>query len=286
MILRGLRDIAASYDAFLVDLWGVVHDGKAPFPGVMEVLRELASAGRRVVFLTNTSRASARVVEALEAMGIGRDLFEAVISSGDVTRAALLAEDPALFARLPAAPRVLHVGEASFVPWLFELGHRFVEEVGDADLVVATGAPKDEAALLLTRAQLEPAAMRDLPLVCTNPDRVIPTAQGLTLGPGAVAALYAELGGRTFLYGKPHPPIYAAARRQLGEVPPTRVLAVGDLLATDIRGAREAGMRSALVLATGGHAAALGPAPSVAAIDALCMEAGVTPDFVLDRLAW
>ncbi len=286
MILRGLRDIAASYDAFLVDLWGVVHDGKAPFAGVMEVLRELASAGRRVVFLTNTSRASERVAETLEEMGIGRDLFEAVISSGDVTRAALLAEDPPLFAGLPAAPRLLHLGDASFVPWLFELGHRFVEDVGDADLVIATGAPRDEAALAITRAQLEPAAARDVPLVCTNPDRVIPAARGLTLGPGAVAALYAELGGRTFLYGKPHAPIYAAARRQLGEVPAARVLAIGDLLATDIRGARAAGMPSALVLATGGHAAALGPTPSDAVIDALCTEAGVIPDFVLDRFAW
>lgn len=284
--LPGLRVIAPSYDAFLVDLWGVVHDGKEPFSGVLDALRELASAGRRVIFLTNTSRAGALVADTLAAMGIGDALYEAVISSGDVTREALLGCDPPLFDALPDLPRCAHVGDPSFVPWLFELGLSFVDDVADADLIITTGAPRDDAALASLRELLEPAAARGVPLVCTNPDRVIPTAAGLTLGPGAVAAAYAELGARVFLYGKPHPPIYAAARRQLGEVPPERVLAIGDLLDTDIRGARAAGIASVLVTATGGHAPALGPAPSASDLDALWTEAGVAPDMVLARFAW
>lgn len=286
VITGGLRDLVSRYDAFLVDLWGVVHDGKAPFAGVLDALRELSARGRRVVFLTNTSRASTAVATALGEMGIDRTLYERVVSSGDVTRAALVSRDPALFAGLSSEVRVLHVGDASFVPWLFELGFCFVAEPSDAELVVATGAPRDETALAETRALLAPIAARDVPLVCTNPDHVIPSARGLSLGPGAVAASYAALGGRTFLYGKPHAPIYAEARRQLDGVAAGRILAIGDLLATDIRGARGAGLASALVVATGGHAAELGSPPSATAMAALCTEIGATPDFVLDRLAW
>jgi HAD superfamily hydrolase (TIGR01459 family) len=284
--LPGLRAIAAQYDAFFVDLHGVVHDGSRAFSGAVDALRELASAGRRVIFLTNSSRAGALVAEGLAEMGIGAELYEALISSGDVTRDALLARDPALFDLLPDPPRCVHVGNPSFVPWLFELGLTFLDDVAEADLVIATGAARDEAALRGVREQLEPAAARGVPLVCTNPDRIIPTAGGLTLGPGAIAAAYAELGAPVFLYGKPHAPIYAAARRALGESWAGRVVAIGDLFDTDIRGARDAGIASVLVTATGGHARELGPAPSAAALEKLCTAAGVAPDMMVARFAW
>ena len=281
----GLRAIASQYDVFLVDLWGVVHDGERLFPGVADALRQLAAAGRRVIFVTNTSRRAPRVSEMLAEMGIGRDLYEAVVSSGDVTREALVSRDPSLFGLLRDRPRCVHVGDPSFVPWLFELGLSFVEDVAEADLVVATGSVRDDDALASVRERLAPAVARAAPLVCTNPDRVIPTASGMTLGPGAVAAAYAELGGRVFLYGKPHPPIYAAARRLLGGAA-VRVVAIGDLLDTDVRGARGAGIPSALVVETGGHARDLGPAPSSVALDGLFSAAGVAPDMVLARFAW
>jgi HAD superfamily hydrolase (TIGR01459 family) len=279
LALPGLHALSSRYDAFLIDLYGVIHDGARPFDGVIDALRHLASASRRVVFLTNTSRAGDAVANALATMGIAPDLYDAIISSGDITRAALLSRDPALFFLLPSSPRCAHLGDPSFVPWLFELGLSFVDDLADADLVIASGAPHHAAALARTKSDLAPVAARSVPLVCTNPDRVIPAASGLTLGPGAVAAAYAELGGRVFMYGKPHAPIYAAARALLGEVPTERIVAIGDLLDTDIRGARAAGIASVLVTATGGHAAE----PS---IDALFAATGVAPDFVIDRFAW
>jgi HAD superfamily hydrolase (TIGR01459 family) len=285
-VLPGLGAIASHYDAFLVDLWGVVHDGTRPFPGAVEALRALASARRQVIFLTNSSRTGAQVAEMLSGMNIGPELYQAVVSSGDVTRDALIARDPRLFDLLPEQPRCLHVGDASFVPWLFELGLTFVDELADADLVVATGSVPDEAALASMRQRLAPAVKRRLPLVCTNPDRVIPTASGLTLGPGSVASAYAELGGRVFLYGKPHAPIYEAARRQLAVRETARLVAIGDLLETDIQGARDAGIASVMITQTGGHAPELGSAPTRAALEALFAKAGVLPDMVLGRFAW
>lgn len=283
--LPGLHALASQYDAFLVDLHGVIHDGARPFDGVVTALRELAAADRRVIFLTNSSRSGALVAESLAAMGIGPDLYDAVISSGDVTRDALVARDPSLFELLPERPRCVHVGHPAVVPWLFELGLAFVDDVAHADLVFATGTARDSAALARTLEHLAPAAARGLPLVCTNPDRIIPTAAGVTLGPGAIAAAYAEVGGRVFLYGKPQAPMYAAARARLSS-PNERTVAVGDLLDTDIRGARAAGIASVLVTATGGHASALGPAPSASAQAALWAAEGVTPDMLLPRFVW
>ena len=263
-----------------------MHDGTRPFGGVIDALRELSSAGRPVVFITNTSRLGALVADTLEGMGIDRALYAAVVSSGDVTRAALLARDAPLFALLPERPRCFHLGDPSFVPWLFELGLPFVDDLSSADLVVTTGTVRDDVALERVREQLAPAAARGVPLVCTNPDRVIPTATGVTPGPGAIAAVYAEVGAPVFLYGKPHAPIYAAARKLLGETDPARVVAIGDLLDTDVRGARAAGIAAVLVTDTGAHAHALGPAANEASREALFTEAGIAPDMVLARFGW
>ena len=104
LALSGLRAIAPQYDVFLVDLWGVVHDGKRPFAGVIDALRELSREGRRVIFVTNSSRDGVRVAAMLEAMGIDRELFEAVISSGDVTRPVPVVTLVASAARSSASP--------------------------------------------------------------------------------------------------------------------------------------------------------------------------------------
>lgn len=262
--LDGLRVLASRFDDFLVDVWGVIHDGEKPFAGVVDALERLAKVGgKRVLFLTNTSRARDAVIETLTGqMKIDRGLFFDVVSSGDVTRAAL--------EQWPEA-RCYHYGDPSFVPWLFETGLTMVDDLAGADLVVASGAPRDASALANVRALLEPAAKRDIPLVCSNPDRVIPKASGPGIGPGAVARAYAELGGRVFLYGKPHRPIYDVARRRLGADEGRRIVAIGDLLETDIAGAQAAGIANVLVTRDD---------------QAITPADGPTPDMRLARFAW
>lgn len=269
MVLSGVAELAAQYDDFLVDLWGVIHDGEAPYAGVIEALERLE--GKRVLFVTNTSRAGDAVIATLESLGITRDLFFDVVSSGDVTRAALAARDPAVFDGLPSHPRCFHHGDASFVPWLFELGLSITEDIDACDLVVASGAPHHDARLGEARALLASAAARDLPLVCTNPDRVIPKGETTLLGPGAVAGAYRELGGRVFLYGKPYAPIYEEAKRRLLGAQPRRVVAIGDLMETDIAGARAAGIPAVLVT----RGAPVPASPTAA-----------PPDMVLEWFRW
>jgi HAD superfamily hydrolase (TIGR01459 family) len=222
------------------------------------------------------------MAESLVALGVPRGAFVEVLSSGDVTRDALARREDAVFARCPARPRVLHVGNPGYVPWLFELDLDFVDDEAGAELVVATGAPSSDAELRAVKGRLAPLAARGVPLVCTNPDPVIPSPDGtLALGPGAVARAYADLGGHTFLFGKPHAPIYRGALRRLGGAP-ERVVAIGDMIATDIKGARAAGIACVLVT-TGVHAAEVGDAPSDAALEALFAAHGARPDAVLAR---
>lgn len=280
-VLPGIRSLIPQFDAFLVDLWGVVHDGERPFEGVASALDALAAAKRRVLFMTNTSRTGDAVADTLvQQMGIARALFSDVVTAGDVTRRALLDRDPALFAGLPKDPRCYHFGDPDFVPWVFELELTFTDSVTNADLVIATGAARDADALADARAHLAPAAARKAPLVCTNPDRIIPTAEGPRFGPGAVAHAYAELGAPVFLYGKPHPPIYAEARRRLGDIDGRRIIAIGDTLGTDIRGAASAGYASMLVVGSGVHAPELSDR---SVMNDLFAREGVTPDFVVER---
>ncbi len=282
--VRRLDDVLAlvhDHDAFLVDLWGVVHDGERLGEGVRDVVDALAATGARVLFLSNSSRLGPLLEDGLVAMGLRRESFVGVVSSGDVTREALVRRTPEVFARCPPAPRVLHVGSAGYVPWLFEMGLDFCTEPTDADLVVATGTVPSAEALAELQAQLAPLAARGTPLVCTNPDRVIPSARGLTLAPGAIAHAYASIGGPTFLYGKPHAPIYEAALRRLG-APRERIVAIGDMIETDIAGARAASITSVLVT-TGVHASELGSSPDDARLADVFDAHGATPDAVL---AW
>lgn len=276
-LVPGLRAVAASFDVFLVDVYGVIHDGERPFASVAHALEQLAARGR-VVFVTNTSRTSDVVARSLVAMGIARALFHDVITAGDVTRAALASRDPAVFGALPGRARCFHFGDPGFVPWLFELGLDFTDDAGACDLVVVSGAARDDDGLAAARATLAPAIARGVPFVCTNPDRLIPTSRGPRLGPGAVARVVAELGARVFLYGKPHAPIFAEARRRLGGIDDRRVLVVGDTVETDIRGAAGAGWASALVVDTGVHAAE--------DLAALFAREGASPDLLLARFAW
>lgn len=270
----GISALADGVDDLLVDLWGVIHDGERPYDGVVDALERIAALpGRRVLFLSNTSRSKGSVESALVEMGIDRRLFLDVVTSGDVTRDALLARDPAIFADLPPAACAFHHGDAAYVPWLHEpdVPLRWTERVEEADLVVATGSAASHAEVDEALAALAPAIARGVRLVCTNPDRVIPRPRGPEgIGPGEIAHRYAAMGGPVVLYGKPHPPIYAEARRRLAGRGERRVVAIGDLVETDVRGAVAAGIPSVLV--TRGR-------------DDWQVD-DVRPDFVIERFAW
>jgi HAD superfamily hydrolase (TIGR01459 family) len=273
-----LQEFRGGYDALLCDVWGVLHNGVAAFAAADAALRRFRDDGGRVVLLTNAPRPWPSIREQLRGLGIGDAAYDAIVSSGDVTRA--------LIAARPAA-RVLHIGPDRDLPFYEGLDIARVGEE-EADLVSCTGlyddtteTPQDYRPLLRRLAE------RGLELICANPDIVVERGGVLVYCAGAIADLYKELGGRAVLAGKPHRPIYDAARAKLAELGARRTLAIGDGLPTDIRGACENGL-DALFVTGGIHAADFGPLsePDGERVAARLQQEGVSAVAYMPALTW
>jgi HAD superfamily hydrolase (TIGR01459 family) len=275
------RTLAADYDVVLCDVWGVVHNGVEPFEDACEALTRFRAGGGTVVLITNAPRPNDVVVEHLDALNVRRDVYDAVVTSGDVTRAVL-----------ESRPRevVFHLGPQRDLPLFGDLRVP-VGTADTADYVVCTGLfddtseTPDDYRPLLTRLQ-----GRSLFMVCANPDLVVVRGQDVVYCAGAVAALYEELGGRVLYAGKPHRPIYelavARAAERLGGGTP-RVLAIGDSVRTDLAGAVHFGV-DCLFVNTGIHGSAFRADDDndAEALSDLFGKAGMWPRAVMPALAW
>ena len=249
-ILIGLAEIADRYDAILCDVWGVIHDGKARFPDACEALARFQRERGPVVLISNAARPSPEVVLQLDALKVPRDAWSGFVTSGDVTR-------PLLAARAPGP--VWAIGPEQAGPLYDGLSLTYGGPE-DAAFISCTGPEDDEVETPEDyRARLAIAAKRGLLMICANPDIVVQRGSRLIYCGGALAALYAEMGGEVVMAGKPYPPIYDAtlaeadrlARRALDR---RRVLCIGDGIPTDVRGADRQGM-DCLLVANGIHAA-------------------------------
>lgn len=290
-IIPGMAALAAEYDAFLVDLWGVVHDGIAPYAGVIDCLSRLRAADKRVVLLSNAPRRSAHAVAALARMGIGRAHYDAIVTSGDATRAALAARADPWYAAL--GHNYLYIGKAMDAELLAGLDYARADDLDAADFLLVTGLETDVASPRTRVADydalLEAAAARGLPMACANPDLAVIRGGAREPCAGALAARYAGLGGAVRYQGKPHAGVYAMCFATLYSITRGRVLAIGDGLATDIAGARAADLDSLLI--TGGLLAdawgvARETSPDPARLEAACADAGVAPGFAAAAFVW
>jgi HAD superfamily hydrolase (TIGR01459 family) len=275
--------LASAYEVVLCDVWGVVHNSLVASADACTALTRFRRQGGTVVLITNAPRPSAVVMTTLDELAVPRAAYDAIVSSGDVTRAVIAAR---------AGQRVFHVGPARDVP-MFEGLDAPLAPIEGADYVVCSGlfddtseTPQDYAALI--------AAMRarDLAMVCANPDIVVERGDTLVYCAGAIADLYAAAGGDVLYAGKPFRPIYEQAldiaRSLRGrETAPARLLAIGDSVRTDLGGAAAFGIDCLFV--TGGiHAEELGgrDQPDAAALDDIFAAAGLMPKAVTQRLVW
>jgi len=288
-LLSGLQEIAGAYDGFILDLWGVVHDGFAPFPGVLDVLQRLKNAGKPTLFLSNAPRRQTVIVAALEKMGIPSDLYGGVHSSGEETWQALKARTDPWYAQLGTA--CLHLGPERD-DHLFEgLGLTEVTTPEAADFILNTGIDRDEETLADYEDVLACGAAKGKPMVCANADREALRGETRVLCAGALALRYEALGGEVRTHGKPDPVMYENALRMLRAPDPRRVLVIGDSLETDIQGAERAGLDAVLV--TGGlHAAELGlqaphqSLPDATRLETLLKRTGHHPIAAIPSLFW
>jgi HAD superfamily hydrolase (TIGR01459 family) len=246
--IERLEQVAADYDVVLCDVWGVLHNGERPFPFAVEALQAWREAGKSVVLITNSPRPADGVIRQFDIIGVPKNAWDDIVTSGDVTRRLVEQGPKKLFLIGPDRDHALVDG----------IDVELVEE-GEADAILCTGLYDDEVETPDDYAELLARLVdRKLPFICANPDQVVERGDRLIYCAGSLATVYEKLGGETRIAGKPHSPIYAEALRRVerirGSVPDNRVLAIGDGIMTDIRGAIGAEL-DALFIARGIHAA-------------------------------
>jgi HAD superfamily hydrolase (TIGR01459 family) len=275
--------VAPGYDVLLSDVWGVVHNGVAATPNACDALRQFRERGGTVVLITNAPRPGDFVQKFIDNLKVPRASYDAIVSSGDVTRALV---------RERAGQRVAHIGPERDVPIFDGLGASLVP-IESADYVVCSGlhddtkeGPDDYEDVIV--AMLE----RKLPMICANPDIVVERGDHLVYCAGAIADRYAARGGDVIYAGKPYRPIYeqamAAAQKVRGrDTAHARVLAIGDSVRTDLKGSAAFGI-DCLFVTAGIHAEELGGrhSPDATALGAMFKDAQVAPKFVMQQLVW
>ena len=257
-IVSSLAQISLNYDVLFCDLWGCLHNGKQPYPAAVKALIAYRRSGGRVVLMTNAPRPHAYVIAQLDRMGVPREAWDLVVSSGDAAQEAMF--------QGVVGQKVWHVGTEKDDGFFNDIPDGLANvtpitrvPLEDAEGMVVTGpfdemteAPEDY------RSRFTDAQKRGLKLLCANPDIVVDMGDQRIYCAGALAEFYEDMGGASLYYGKPHAPIYARAKRLLNLPDNARILVIGDGINTDVRGAAQEGLDCLFV--TGGLAAeAFGP---------------------------
>jgi HAD superfamily hydrolase (TIGR01459 family) len=269
--------IASSFKAVFFDQYGVLHDGRSPYPGARSALAALKSRGVKIVVLSNSGRTGAANAERMTVLGFEPELYDFLVTSGDVARTLLKrGRFPALLA---PGTRCFIISTGADDELASALGVVPAAHSEEADLVIIAGSQADKVSLDDYRAALAPAARRGTPCMCVNPDKLMLTAAGNAPGAGRIAEIYEELGSVVTWVGKPFPEIYRAAAELARVENPRDVLCVGDSVEHDIAGANRFGAFAALVRT--GILAGLSDNELAAEIG----RHGALPDYVIRNLA-
>jgi HAD superfamily hydrolase (TIGR01459 family) len=285
LLVEGLRALAPSYKGILCDVWGVLHNGVTAFEDAHKALRTYREEnGGKVVLITNAPRPAKQVGEMLASLGVPTEAYDDIVTSGDVTRAILEAQ---------GSKTLLHIGPNRDQPLYWDLEATFTSNDDEAEAISCTGLANDETETPDDyRDRLKKLADRKLPMICANPDIVVERGDKLVWCAGALARLYEDLGGEVAILGKPHAPIYDAALERLAKIAGEKiakedVLAIGDGLPTDIRGAVSQDI-DVLFITAGIHASDFGPSdePDEHLIRRRLTEEGLRARAALPRLWW
>jgi HAD superfamily hydrolase (TIGR01459 family) len=280
--MKSALSFADRYDVLLCDVWGVVHNSIVAFPQAADALARFRRTGGAVVLITNAPRPGTIVGHYLDKLGLPRTSYDAIMASGDVTRGVIAKRQGTVY----------HLGPERDLPIFQGLELQFAPP-DRADFVVCTGlfnddteTPDDYRDLLVTMRA------RNMFMLCANPDLVVERGDKLIYCAGALADVYAALGGEVFYAGKPHAPIYKEALAmaqavRLSDIRSDRVLAIGDSIRTDLKGARDFGL-DCLFVTAGIHSEEFGgrDSPDLAALAEAFRNAGVMPTAITRRLAW
>lgn len=280
--LQNFEPLAHRYQGFILDLWGVIHDGVKPYPGAADCLSRIRALGKPAILLSNAPRRAHAAQAAMRAMGIDDTLYTGILTSGEATHIALRDRTDRWFATL--GPRMYHLGPTRDRNVFDTLNVELVDHPAQADFVLNTG-PDDLAGPTEVEdweSLLQSFRTHALPMVCANPDLEVIRGGTRVICAGALAQRYEVLGGDVRWIGKPDPAIYTPVLAMLGTTA-AETLAVGDSLRTDIAGAKSRDIPSCWILG-GIHEAELGANPT--RIKAAAAAANLAPAAVLPRFVW
>ncbi|QEN89865.1 TIGR01459 family HAD-type hydrolase [Labrys sp. KNU-23] len=284
-LIHGFREIASAYDLIFCDIWGVIHNGHRVFDGVADALIAYRRQGGTAVLVSNAPRPAQSVVPQLDRLGLPRECWDAIVTSGDVTRAQIAAV---------AARKLFHLGPDRDRPLYDGLGIRFADTPEAGEVVVCTGLFDDTTETPETYGDmLAGFKARDVPMICANPDLIVDRGGTIIYCAGALAEAYRAIGGEVAICGKPYQPIYDAAFETAAslrgkQTSSARTLAIGDSVRTDLAGAAAIGC-GALFISGGIHALEAGhegDGVDPEALAAFLADKGVIPDAVMPRLIW
>lgn len=246
--IESVDEIADRYDAVLCDVWGVVHNGRQAYPAACAALQRLKRVGKHVVLITNVPKPRGPIPGQLDRAGVPRDAWDAIVTSGDAIRAELAQRAPG---------PMFKIGPDDYDRTLWEGLGLAQAPLSEAAFFAISGLNRDDETPEDYADVLREAKARDLDFICANPDIVVQHGNRMIWCAGAIARDYEAIGGKVIMAGKPFPPIYDLARKELAaiarrEIEPSRILCIGDGVVTDIAGANAQGLDS-LFIAAGIH---------------------------------
>jgi len=282
----GLAPLLARYDAFVFDLWGVLHNGQVLYPAVLPVLQNLRAAGKKIGILSNSPRPVAQAAQNIaQKFALTPETYDTLLTSGQLAYEALRDRPDTWLQKL--GTRYFPVGPHHETSVFDMLGLQAVSSPAEADFVLVTGLLAGMDQLEDYHPLLTSWRTTQLPLLCANPDRQVMRGTQHGIASGAIAAAYAALGGDVRDdFGKPYPEIFQRMLQAL-EVAPAQTLMIGDNLATDILGANRSGLPN-LWISGGVHA------PELAAqqlqtpeqLQTYATQQGLTVTHCLPQVQW
>lgn len=287
---QGVSDISDSYAGFIIDQWGVLHDGVKAFDGVVECLKELQARKKYVIILSNSGKRAQANMDRLAELGISQNHYNLLLTSGEMTWQGLHAQNEGFFTNI--GKRCLLISRGGDRTIVDGLDIEITEDAKDADFLLISGSDAPEMTLEDYEPILRSAARYNLKALCANPDSLGVMAGRSIMGPGTLAARYRDFGGVVEYIGKPHQPIFNHCIKilQKHDIYPGQTVVIGDTMAHDILGGSLVNMDTCLVK-RGLHANAFKTAHSPAevdkALDILIRQYNnVRPKYLLDDLIW
>jgi HAD superfamily hydrolase (TIGR01459 family) len=285
---QGLYELMDSYDGFILDQWGVLHNGLQPYEGVIDTLNHLKQRKKQVVILSNSAKRSDDNIERLKRLGIRPGQYKAVVSAGEVTWQGLKEQKDAPFKGL--GQKCYLISRPDDKSLLNGLDIELVSAVEQAQFILITSFDPTTSKIEDLDPVFKKAAAKRIPAICANPDLVTVYGHERAIGPGAVANRYHELGGAVHYIGKPHKTIFRYCLGLFEEVMPSRILVIGDSIQHDIAGGVGADLDTAFIT-SGIHASAFKPGmlpeQKRKMMEQLAQGyGGIRPTWVLDSLTW